>query len=481
MLNRRKLLTAGGILAGGIALSAPAVLKGSGAGLSPLPPRPPLDGDQAIFVEAGDATAEAYAAAYNIRTTLTPRLRALCKTPGAVAAMVDWARTHDLSFALRCGGHSFEGLSQSGHLVIDTRLLNRIDFDRVSGLATVGAGTLVSDIYAVLGKEDHAVPASYCQSVGIAGLTLGGGLGSLSRSIGLTCDTLQELEIVDAEGRLLTVNARSNPDLFWACRGGGGGSFGVATSFRFATQAVPLVVSAVTEWDLPPGDAVDLLVAWQSWLPNAPDEIASVLFLWRKHDRIFIRLVGTSIGSEAQLRSEIAKLTAQASPVAAPGIEVRSFVQHANAVFSPGPPPGWFRYKSEIISAPLPDEMLRTFCAELGRAPEGVLVICEALGGAANRVPVNATAFPHRQALFGIQCLISYKSWWQWRKASHSLAALYRAVRAAGSGAYVNYSDLELDDWPRAYWGSNLERLQTIKRRYDPGNVFRHPQSVSPA
>jgi len=484
MLSRRKLLVAGGAAAAGVALGAPVVLRHFGMELPnllarPLPAKPALDEDEVHFVEAGDTAADYYAQAYNFRTTLTPRLRALCKSPGAVAAMVDWARTHDIPFALRSGGHSFEGLSQSSDLVIDTRLLNRIDFDRSAELVTVGAGALVTDIMTLLGNEGHAMPSGYCPSVGITGLTLGGGLGPLMRPVGLSCDVLREVEIVDAEGRLLTANAQSNPDLFWACRGGGGGSFGVVTALRFATHALPRVASIRVDWQLDPRDAAAFFAAWQQWLLTAPREIATLLFLSPKQGQVLLRMAGISVGSEDQLQSTVAQLSAEAKPVKAQNVESRTLVEAMNAIYPPTRAlHGWYQFKSEVTSAPFSDDVLEAYFAELARAPKGVNAICEAMGGAADDIPADATAFPHRNAFLGLQSSAIYRSWRQWRKAKQSLATLAGTVRAAAVGTYVNYGEIGLEAWPRAYWGANLERLEAVKRRCDPQNVFRHAQSV---
>ncbi len=488
MVNRRDLLKTGGLLAaGGVAcgISGSSTLVALAQSDRTLPRRPGLGDDQVLFIDRDSAAASKYAVSFNSRTMLTPNLRALCKTPEAVTAMLDWAREHAIRFALRGGGHCFEDFSQSSELVIDTRLLNKVVFDSAEQTVTAGAGALLSDIYNVVASEGHAIPAGTCQSVGIAGLTLGGGVGYLARSAGLTCDALEALEFVDAEGRLLSVNAGSHADLFWACRGGGGGSFGVATQFRFKTFAVPKVIVFEIDWVLTPDVAAHLMAAWQSLGPGAPDEISTILYLTKRvKGRVLIRLVGQSIGTERQLKTWIGELTSQAKPWSAPRLRYHSFIEAANYFSTPNQTlTGYYKFKSDIVTAPLPHEAYDVLFEALESSPPAALTLtCEALGGAVSHVPVAATAFPHRKdALFKIQYSTEYRD--QKKKTENLLALsrIYQAMRPAMSGAaYINYCDSDLKDWPRAYWQSNFEGLKAVKRKYDPDDVFRHGQSVPP-
>jgi FAD/FMN-containing dehydrogenase len=486
VVNRRDLLKTSSLLIAGelvFGMSASSTLFALAQSDQPLPPRPRLGEDQVLFIASGNPEAINYAASYNLRTTLTPKLRALCKTPEAVAAMVDWAREHAVPFALRGGGHCFEDFSQSSELVIDTRLLNRVVFDSAEQMVTAGAGALLSDIYKVVAQEGHAIPAGICQSVGIAGITLGGGIGHLARSAGLTCDVLKSLELVDAEGRHLSVNARSHADLFWASRGGGGGSFGVVTQFQFQTVTVPKVIVFEIDWVLTPQSAVHLMAAWQSLGPGAPEEISTTLYL-TKHvkGKVLIRLSGQSIGTEQQLNSLIGVLTGQVKPWSPPRLRHQSFIEAANYFSGSSQTIArFYKSKSDIVTVPLSTEALGVLFEALESSPPGALTItCEALGGAISRVPVTATAIPHRKdALFLIQYSTEY--WDQKKKTDNllALARMYQAMRPAMSGAaYVNYCDADLKDWSRAYWQSNFERLKAAKRKYDPENVFRHGQSI---
>jgi FAD/FMN-containing dehydrogenase len=208
-----------------VAEAAPAIA----APATPLPPLPNLSADDALFLRPSDAQYADYLAAANIRTRSNPTLRAVCKTEHAVAVMVDWVRSNHLNFAVRCGGHSYEGFSQSTDVVIDVRGLGTITVNKSAGLVTAGSGVSLYQVYQALAAQGLALQAGSCPTVGLFGHVLGGGHGLLARSHGLTCDSLQQINVVDSEGQVLQVDATSEPDLYWACRGGGG-SFGIASS-----------------------------------------------------------------------------------------------------------------------------------------------------------------------------------------------------------------------------------------------------------
>lgn len=486
LVNRRDVLVTGGLLAAcGISASqrASKVLANEAAVHRTLPQPPGLGADQVIFVDREDSAAQRYAASYNLRTIRTPKLRALCKTPQSVAAMVEWAREHSIPFALRSGGHCFEGFSQNTELIIDTRLLNTVVYDNADQTVIVGAGALLSDIYRFLAREGRTIPAGICQSVGIAGLVLGGGVGYLARSAGLTCDALEQLEIVDAEGRRNSVHAGSQADLFWACRGGGGGSFGAATAFHIKTVAAPDVLVFEVDWVLNTATAADLMAAWQSAGPEAPDEISTIVSLRKRtKDTVLIRMVGQSVGTEQQLKTWVKPLLSQAKPWSQPRLHRHAFIDAAN-YFSPpaGAAGGYYKFKSDIVTSPLPRDALVALIEPLQSAPPGALNLeCEALGGAISQVPVSDTAFPYRNgALFKIQYSTEVQKAKNTTGYLLALSSQYEAMRPFMSGAaYVNYCDRDLEDWPRAYWQSNLERLKNVKRKYDPHNIFQHDQSV---
>jgi hypothetical protein len=444
-----------------------------------LPPLPKVASGDALLLRPGDAQFSANEPAFNARTQLTPQLRAMCKTATGVGVLVDWCRTNNLPFALRCGGHSYEGFSQSTSVVIDTRLINAIGVDTAAKTVTAGAGASLGAVYKAVWPHNLAFAAGSCPTVGVSGHALGGGYGNLARPFGLTCDNLLSVDLVDPQGQQVHADAQRNPDLFWACRGGGGGSFGVATAYRFALRRLTSVLVFRIDWSgLSAARAAAIMKQWQAWAPQAPASINVTLLITRHTSGgIDLRCSGQSIGSQTELKRELKTLSS------APQIKSMPFSASIN--YFAGGTSGWdyqsapMKGKSDYATSPLSDAGLAALMNEVD-AKKTIYVICDAYGGAIADVAPDATAFAHRKGtLFSIQ----YAS--QWRSATDTpqrladMRDLYAAMRPSVSGgAYVNYCDLDLPNWQNAYWGANLARLKQIKSAFDSGNVFRHAQSV---
>ncbi len=456
----------------------PAVFSSRRAFAQPLP-LPSVAPSDAMLLRPGDAQFSTYEAAFNARTMLTPQLRAMCKTANGVGVMVDWCRSNSQAFALRCGGHSYEGFSQSTSVVIDTRMINAISVDKAAKTVTVGAGASLGAIYKAVWPHNLAFAAGSCPTVGISGHALGGGYGNLARPFGLTCDNLLSIDLVDPQGHQLHADTQQNPDLFWACRGGGGGSFGVATGYRFTLRPLNSVLVFKIDWSgISLAHAVSIMKQWQAWAPQAPASINVNLVITRHTGGgIDLRCSGQSTGSLSELKRELKPLSS------AP--QIRSMPFSASINYFAGGASGWayqsapMKGKSDFVTSPMGDTGVTALMNEID-AKKTVYVICDAYGGAIADVAADATGFAHRKGtLFSIQ----YGS--QWSNAADTpqrladMRDLYTAMRPyVSGGAYVNYCDLDLADWQNAYWGVNLLRLKQIKSAFDSGNVFRHAQSV---
>src|SRR5215471_8447064 len=296
-----------------------------------LPSFPNLAPSEALLLTPTDAQYGEYLPAANLRTQLAPALRAVCKTENAVAVMTDWVRSNSLSFAVRCGGHSYEGFSQSTDIVIDLRGLQDITVDTSAGKVTARAGVSLSEVYQELANVGYEFPAGTCSTVGIAGHALGGGYGLLARSHGLTCDNLQQITMIDAQASTLEATATSEPYLFWACRGGGGGSFGIAT--RFVLRIFPLsdVLVFGVSWLLSQPKAARVFSAWQSWAPNSPSTITSIMKLGpTAGSAISMRCIWQSIGSGTELRNELSALVSVEAPSTPLNIQTLGFLDAVN-------------------------------------------------------------------------------------------------------------------------------------------------------
>src|SRR5579863_9761546 len=433
---------------------------------------------------------------------------AYCANPHDVATCLAFARGHVVPIAARSGGHSYAGWSSTSGLIIDVTAMRSIRYDSGSGLAQVGAGTFLIDLYSTLAAQGVTVPGGSCPNVGIAGLTLGGGVGVVSRAYGLTCDNLESVQIVTADGAMRTCDSSRNSDLYWASRGGGGGNFGVATSFTFRTHRAADLVLFFLSWPWPVADRV--VAAWQSWAPGAPDELWSNLHLSASPGgpAPAIQVGGTYLGDTAALQTQLDRLYGAVgsdppSPYVSPSSYLNAMLVEAGCAQLSVPEchlpwqasGGQLTRQPELarsgfFTRPLSTSAIGTLLTGVQKlrsvrgAPGGTGgVAFDACGGAINRVSPGDTAFAHRNALF----LAQYTTTWNTGAAASGVAAqrawqqaFYASMRPYASGqAYQNYIDPGLANWQQAYYGANYTRLTQVKAGYDPGRLFSFPQAIT--
>src|SRR6185437_6908711 len=223
------------------------------------------------LVVPGDAAYPDSTLLFNELYATQPAAIAYCATAADVQRCVAYARAHDVQLTARSGGHSYAGYSSCPGLVIDVSSLSDVSVDSGSQQATVGAGAQLIDIYSTLGGSGVLLPGGSCPTVGIAGLALGGGIGVFGRAYGMTCDNIASLQMVTADGSLRRCSPSSNSDLYWASQGGGGGNFGIVTSFTFTVHPIPSAALFTLEW--PWAEAGTVLDAWLNWVPGAPKEL----------------------------------------------------------------------------------------------------------------------------------------------------------------------------------------------------------------
>jgi FAD/FMN-containing dehydrogenase len=423
-----------------------------------------------------------------------------CASPQDVGEAIRFVREHDLELATRAGGHGFAAHSSTRGVLVDVTPMRSVSVS--GGVATVGAGARLGEVYEALQDHDLTIPGGTCPPVGVAGLTLGGGLGILGRKYGVTSDHLIGAEVVLADGRLLRCDDHHEEDLFWALRGAGAGNFGVVT--RLVFRAVP-APQAITNLHLawPYAHAAAVIGAWQRWAPTAPDELAASLKITASDDPDHppaVDVFGAFHGPRADAAKLVEELVGRVgSDPTATGLTPMTWPQtrrfwaelgeddeESGGSSIPQPSEEQCLYaKSEFFARPLPAEavgaLLEAFVAERTSGESRELDFMP-WGGAYNRRPPHASAFVHRDGLFQLKhaVVVPADAPPASQQAAHRAATRsWASVHPWGSGrVFQNFADPDLEDWAQAYYGPNYDRLVRVKARYDPSNLFRFNQSL---
>jgi FAD/FMN-containing dehydrogenase len=426
---------------------------------------------------------------WNAMIDRRPGLIVQCADTRDVASAVRFARQHDLLVAVRGGGHNIAGNAVcDGGLVIDLSQMRSIHVDEAKRTARVGAGCTLGDVDRTTQSYGLATPLGVNSTTGIAGLTLGGGFGWLSRRLGLTIDNLLSAEVVTANGEIVRASATENADLFWAIRGGGG-NFGVVTSFEFRLHPVgPQVLSGLVVHPL--SGARDVLRFYRDFLPTTPEEFACWFVMRLAPPLPFLapEWHGKPILALAMCWSGD---LAEGEKVAAP---LRSFGKPLADVVGPAPfadwqtaldpllTPGFRNYWKSHDFLQLSDGLIDVLLEHAGRIPDPNTEIAYAqLGGAIARVPTEATAYGHRDAQYAMNV---HGRWADPAKDEACIGwarALFQAAAPFATGSvYVNFMTQDEGDRVRAAYGPNYKRLVDLKKKYDPANLFRMNQNIRP-
>jgi FAD/FMN-containing dehydrogenase len=448
-----------------------------------------------------------YAAAatlYNPRFDASshPAAVAQCTSAADVAACVRYAAETHTPLALRSGGHSYGGWSTGSGLVVDVGGLASVTVDATAATARIGAGARLEQVYAALAGKGVALAAGSCPTVGLTGLALGGGVGALTRAYGLTCDALRSVQIVTADGQLREVDAHTDPDLFWALSGGGGGSFGAVTALTVAVRPMPTITTFYLRW--PYADAELVVSSWQKWIAGRDPRLWSTAKLLADPPTgLQATVSGTWIGPAAGLAAELAPLRSAVG--AAPSADQVSTLSYAQAMLyeagclgqsaaqcvaaalvAPKRQP--FSATSAILSTALPAAGIAAAVSavQAGLAVPKMIegaISFDALGGQVAAVAQTATPIAFRTALATVQYTATWAS--MASAAPAAFDAYVQRLRSAllpwtGGAAYVNYADPTITDYGNAYWGTNYARLQSVKKQYDPAGLFTFPQAVRP-
>ncbi len=417
-----------------------------------------------------------------------------------VVTCVNWCNENGVAPTVRGGGHSYAGYSTTTGLLVDLRRLNSVEVDRQQGTAVSGGAALNGDFLTAYENGPLFLPGGTCLGVGIGGLTLGGGIGYNTHWAGLTCDHLLSSRIVTASGDLLDINDSENNDLYWACRGGAGGSFGINTAFEFSLVEVPESVAWYRYMWQGADAAVAVLSAFDVMMQTAPPALNAVAMAQATpigdggaRDAIQVMSRGQYIGPLDELADLVRPLQSIPNRTQDQFFE-ESYWQVNRTIASAEPAPHSYGDISRYADAPIPQDVISTMVDILvdlpsrsadDNGPNGSIWALGWIGGdVMNSVSRSATAYVHRGST------VLYRPTTVWpndarASVSDELNAWTDQILAAldphtPQESYQNFPNRSLQNWQQQYYAENYERLVDVKTKYDPGNLFNNAQSIPP-
>ena len=428
-------------------------------------------------VRPGDSGYEAGRIGWNRLYSRYPEAIVFCTNTQDVINAVQWAREQGIALRARSGRHSLEGWSSmDGGLVVDVSRMKNVTIDETARTVTVGSGLTQKETVPALGHRGFVVPTGSEGGVGLGGVIPGGGFGLLTRNLGLACDSLLAAEIVVADGsrsaKVVEANEHNNSDLLWAWRGGGGGNFGIATSYTLRLHELDHVEFAIVRW-AGLGHLGQLLRTWQRDAPVADERLTSALEVDSTAIELSALMHG---GSRDELGDALSSLLAIGEPeVTYMNDAWPTIYQHVDRA----PDLPFWKFYSQFVKRPFPDEAIDLVCHYMRNTPSAPSnFFCSSFGGAVRHDPPGGSAFPHRDSLFYCEPGAAWDDLALNSKALGWAADFWRALRPFGDGAYINVPNAPSSEWEREYYGPNVERLRQVKAKYDPNNVFNFEQSV---
>ena len=407
-----------------------------------------------------------------------------CKNYKDISNAISFARKNHIPIRIRSGGHNYEGYSiANGAIVIDVSKLNKIKIDYIKNTVTIQGGVNNTTLYNYVSSKGYPFPGGACPTVGVSGYASGGGWGYSSRYLGLGCDSLLEIKLIDYKGCLKTANEFVNSDLFWACRGAGGGNFGVIVSMTFK---LPSKVGKVTLFELnysAPSKLTQIKFfdTWQKWILTADERVNMKGGLYNsKSDGIYIRCNGLFYGPPIELQSilkpfrEIKGFSLKTSYL--------SFLDAMNKIGSTYPPYEYFKSTGRFVYRNYSPEELRHLIEKINQErPTGSILTSlniYGLGGKVNEVSKFDTAFYYRDARY----IMLIQSVWENNKNKLEnvewVNRNFKYLYSITNGSYINFPYSPLPNYQHDYYGKNVNALKDIKCKYDPYNVFNFPQSI---
>ncbi len=443
-----------------------------------------------LLLLPGDSGYEDSRTVWNAMIDRRPALIARCLGVADVIAAVDFARENGITLTIKGGGHNISGLAVADEaLMLDMSSMRGVMVDPDARMARAQAGCLLGDVDRETQLHGLAAVLGFVSNTGIAGLTLGGGFGYLTRQYGWTCDNLRAIELVTAQGSLVRASEQENPDLFWALRGGGG-NFGVATRFDYDLYPVgPEIVGGAVAW---PGEAApEVLEMYRTVAAGAPPELSLVAVLrlappapWLPqeiHGKLIVAIFACYTGSIAEGEKLVAPIKAFGSPVG-DVLQRRSYISQQSILDATQPKGRRYYWKSEYLPSVEPG--LLDKCVEYAeqlKSPHSALVLFP-LGGALNQAATALSPVGNRDAEYVLNVTASWESVEDDAANVEWARAAWEDMRGYSTGGtYINFlTEEEVDDRIRAAYGDHYERLVHVKTTWDPENFFRVNKNLVP-
>lgn len=431
--------------------------------------------DDVIFYQKEDTSYEKLRQGFNKRIQKFPLVIAECKTTNGIIAAIQYARKNELSVSIKSGGHCFEGFScNDGGLVINLSLMNKVNWIDENTISVLPGCTLAK-LYDEILPKGKILPAGSCGGVGVAGLALGGGYGFFSRKYGLTCDSLADFSMIDSNGKVQT--AKDNPDLLWACKGGGNGNFGVISELTFKLQDAPNHFTS-HRFRLKNASAEKAELVLEKWFEltkNLPLSCFSAFVLNQKTILILLTDYENNPDTAQQFQKELTSIT-ETQSIGKPKTLAESL-----KVFRGQSAPTYFKNSSAGLYNSFDDikPFVKEVLDKVTNTPRMIYQI-NTLGGNINNAEFEkASSYPHRKYNY----LSELQTYWENNAETQKFETAFEEVQTIFRNnniqtQYRNYPDINFEDAQHLYFANNYEKLQAVKQKYDAANLFRYEQSI---
>lgn len=413
-----------------------------------------------------------------------PLLIIFCYKDEDVINAIIWAKANSLPIRVRSGRHNYEGYSNGNDaVVIDISKMNNIYLDEENNKVTIQCGVQNREINKLLGDKEYPFPGGGCPTVAIPGLVLGGGWGYSSRLLGLSCDSLVELEMINYNGEKIIANENDNEDLFWASKGGGGGNFGIVTSmtFELSKKISMATLINIDYQNIETEKAIKIIQAWQNMFKNLDRRINFKMGIYNCAEKgKGIRITGLFYGNEDEANIILAPLKNIRNNMYF-DIEYTTILEANRKIQDSHPDYEKYKSSGRFVYRDYSKEEIECIIKLINSRAEGSIytaVSFYGLGGAVSDIDKHSTAFYYRDAKF----IMSIQSVWEEAKYAQInrkwIVEKFKYIKSMTIGSFINFPLAELENYEKEYYGENIEKLKKIKTKYDPYNVFSFPQGI---